>query len=148
MLDRLLDDARTGPVHLRQPAIADMIVEVIRHNADVLKRYDLHAFVVMPNHVHMLISPRIALPILTRTLKGYTAKLANQMLKLTGTPFWQEESYDHLVRNRVEFQRIRYYIEQNPVGAGLAHEAREYRWSSAEATGRSPADQEVRPTPD
>jgi hypothetical protein len=62
VLDRLLDDARTGPVHVRQPAIADMIVEVIRHNADVLKRYDLHAFVVMPNHVHMLISPVLRCP--------------------------------------------------------------------------------------
>jgi REP element-mobilizing transposase RayT len=145
-MDRLLDEARTGPVYLRQSVIADMMVEIIRHNADVLKRYDLHAFVVMPNHIHMLISPLIPLPVLTKTLKGFTAKLANQMLALTGTPFWQQESYDHLVRDGKEFERIRRYIEQNPVRAGLVREASEYRWSSAEATGRSPADQEVRPT--
>jgi hypothetical protein len=51
-----------------------------------------------------------------------------------------------LVRDQAEFERICHYIEQNPVRAGLVREAGEYRWTSAEATGRSPADQEVRPT--
>lgn len=66
----------------------------------------------------------------------------------TGKSFWQEESYDHMVRDQEEFDRIRRYIEQNPVRAGLVKETCEYRWSSAglAATGRSPADQEVRPT--
>jgi putative transposase len=96
----------------------------------------LHAFVVMPNHVHMLVSPNIPLPQVTKTLKSFTAKRANQMLVRAGNPFWQEESYDHLVRDRAEWERIRFYIEQNPVRAGLVRQAREYRWSSAEwATG-------------
>ena len=141
-LDRLLDETRTGVFYLRQPAIADMVVEIIHHNADDLKRFDLHAFAVMPNHVHMLISPQIPLPKLTRTLKGYTAKRANQMLGLTGTPFWQEESYDHLVRDQAGFDRIKKYIELNPVRAGLVVDASEYPWSSAGwATRRSPAGQ-------
>ncbi len=124
-----------------------MAVEVIHHNADVLGRYTLHAFVVMPNHVHMLLSPNMPLPQLTKALKGFTAKRANQMLARTGNPFWQEESYDHLVRDRAEWERIKFYIEENPVCAGLVRQARQYRWSSARwATGRSPADQEVRPT--
>ena len=134
-LDGLLDETRTGVFYLRQPAIADMVVEVIHHNADDLKRYELHAFAVMPNHVHMLISPLIPLPKLTRTLKGYTAKLANQMLGLTGTPFWQEESYDHLVRDEAGFHRIKNYIERNPVRAGLVAEASDYPWSSASRAG-------------
>ena len=47
-------------------------------------------------------------------------------------PFWQAESYDHLVvRDGREFERIRGYIEQNPVKAGLAASAEEYLWSSA-----------------
>jgi len=58
----------------------------------------LHAFVVMPNHVHLLVAPAVALSKLTKSLKGITAKRANAMLGLTGSPFWQEESYDHLVR--------------------------------------------------
>jgi len=69
------------------------------------------------------------------------------MLALTGKSFWQEESYDHLVRNEREFHRIKNYIEENPVRAGLVKEAGDYKWSSARrATGGSPADPGVRPT--
>jgi Transposase IS200 like len=101
----------------------------------------------LPNHVHLLATPAVALPKLTKSLKGITAKRANVMMALTGRPFWQEESYDHLVRHEREFEKIRNYIEQNPVRAGLVKEASEYRWSSAAwATGGSPADQGVRPT--
>ena len=99
-----------------------------------LGKYDLHSFVVMPNHVHILITPTIEKPKLTKSLKGITAKRANQMLGLTGTKFWQEESYDHTVRSGQEFERIAGYIEQNPVRAGLVHRAEDYRWSSASRT--------------
>ncbi len=51
-MDRLLDEARSGPLYLRQPAIADMIVEAIQYNAANGEHYVLHAFVVMPNHFH------------------------------------------------------------------------------------------------
>ncbi len=146
-MDRFLDEARTGPLYLRQPELADMVVEALWYNAEGLKHYSLEAFVVMPNHVHMLVTANVPLPKLTKSLKGITAKRANAMLALTGQPFWQEESYDHTVRNQREFERIRGYIEENPVRAGLVHHAHEYRWSSAGwATGGSPADQGVRPT--
>jgi REP element-mobilizing transposase RayT len=144
-MDRLLEQARTGPFYLRQPEIADMIVEAIYYNANVLGHYELHAFVVMPNHVHLLVTPAISLPKLTKSLKGITAKRANAILALTGTTFWQEESYDHQVRNSQEFEKIKRYIEHNPVRAGLVLESTDYRWSSR-ATGGSPADQGVRPT--
>jgi REP element-mobilizing transposase RayT len=130
-MDRLLDEARSGAFYLRQPRIAAMVVEAIHYNAKILGHYGLHAFVVMPNHVHLLATPKVGLPKLTRSLKAITAKRANAMLALTGKPFWQEESYDHLVRNQSEFDKIRYYIEENPVRAGLVTEASEYRWSSA-----------------
>jgi len=69
------------------------------------------------------------------------------MLGLTGTSFWQEESYDHTIRDDREFAKVLSYIEQNPVRAGLVKEASEFRWSSAgRATGGSPADLGVRPT--
>jgi putative transposase len=146
-LDRLLDEAKSGPFYLRQPPIADMIVEAIQYNATTLQHYILHAFVVMPNHVHLLATPSVPLPKLTKSIKSITAKRGNAMLALTGNPFWQEESYDHLVRNQREFESIRKYIEGNPVRAGLAQDANEYRWSSAGwATRGSPADQGVRPT--
>jgi REP element-mobilizing transposase RayT len=130
-MDRLLEETRTGPFYLREPAIADMLVDALHYNANTLGHYVLHAFVVMPNHVHLLATPTIALPKLTKSLKGITAKRANAMLALTGTTFWQEESYDHLVRNSEGFEKIRNYIEQNPVRAGLVREANDYRWSSA-----------------
>ncbi len=146
-MDRLLDEACDGTFYLRQPNIADMVVEAIHYNTNVLLHYSLHAFVVMPNHVHLLATPAVALPMLTRSLKGITAKRANAILALVGTPFWQSESYDHLVRNEREFAKIVSYIEENPVRAGLVKEASDYRWSSAGwATRGSPADQGVRPT--
>jgi REP element-mobilizing transposase RayT len=146
-MDRLLDETRSGAFYLRQPPVADMVVEAIQYNASTLGHYLLHAFVVMPNHVHLLATPAVALPKLTKSLKGITAKRANAMWGLTGKPFWQEESYDHLVTHEREFGRIRNYIEGNPVRAGLVRDANEYRWSSAGwATGGSPADQGVRPT--
>ena len=138
-MDRLLDEACGGQFYLRQPAIADMIVEAIHYNADILGHYLLQAFVVMPNHVHLLLTPALPLPKLTKSLKGITAKRANAMLGLTGKPFWQEESYDHLVRHERELEKIGSYIEENPVRASLVREASEYRWSSAGwATGGRP----------
>jgi len=64
-------------------------------------------------------------------LKGFTAYRANELLGRHGQAFWQDESYDHLVRSELEFARIRSYIEENPVKAGLVSEASLYPWSSA-----------------
>jgi putative transposase len=81
------------------------------------------------------------------SLKSITAKRANAILALTGRPFWQDESYDHTARHEREFERIRYYIEENPVRAGLVHQATDYRRSSAGWASRgSPAAQGRRPT--
>jgi REP element-mobilizing transposase RayT len=132
-MDRLLDEARAGPSHFRQPAVADMIVEAIECNADILGHYRLHAFVVMPNHVHLLATPTVALPKLTRAVKGLTAARANAMLGLTGRPFWQDESYQRVVRYEGEFEEIWNYIEEDPVRAGMVRDATQYRWSSAAA---------------
>jgi putative DNA methylase len=146
-MDRLLDTLLSGPTYLRQPAVAEMVVEAIQYGAETLRHYTLHAFVVMPNHVHLLVTPAVPLPRLTKSLKGITAKRANAILGLTGVTFWQDESYDHVVRSQREFARIRSYIEDNPARAGLVKDASAYRWSSARrATGGSPADQGVCPT--
>ena len=147
-LDHLLDNADTGPLYLRQPALADMVVDAIRYNAEALMHYILHAFAVMPNHVHVLITPRVPLRKLAKSLKGITAKRANVMLGRTGTSFWQGESYDHEVRHEREFDRIRHYIETNPVRAGLVQDVSQYRWSSTgQATKGSPADEASAPPP-
>src|ERR1039457_6828064 len=85
----------------------------------------------MPNHVHLLILPKVAVPEITRWLKGSTARRANQLLMRTGLPFWQHESYDHWVRNTKEFDRIIGYIEDTPVSAGLVGSLELWPWSSA-----------------
>jgi REP element-mobilizing transposase RayT len=129
-VDRLLDNARTGPFYLRQPEIAGIVMDAILHGDHKMHRYELHAFVVMPNHVHLLVTSHVANAKWLGPLKGYTGQLANRALKRSG-PLWQEESYDHLVRNGDEFDRIQRYIENNPVRAGLVAQPEDWRWSSA-----------------
>ena len=128
-MDLLLDNARTGPSYLRQPEIARMVVDAIRYRNG--GPYQLHNYVVMANHVHLLITPCEPVPRLMQSLKRFTAREGNRMLGLTGRSFWQDESYDRLVRNETEFERIASYIEMNPVRAGLVVSPGEFPWSSA-----------------
>jgi REP element-mobilizing transposase RayT len=92
-----------------------------------------HASVIMSNHVHLLVAPRVAPARFLQSVKGYTAREANRLLRRTGEPFWQSESYDRWIRDQQEFERVRKYIEYNPVRAGLAASPEQYRWSSAYA---------------
>lgn len=144
-MDRLLDEDPAGPHCLREPVLASMVVEALHYNARVLRHYDLDAFVVMTNHVHLLLTAHVPLPKLTKSIKGVTGAKANRMLGRKG-PFWQEESYDRVVRNEREFFNIWRYIEQNPVRAGLVREAGEYRWSSAYGLWKDSAALGSRPT--
>ena len=130
-MDRFLDTARTGPRWLQMPAIASLVVDAITFGQVELKHYEIGAFVVMPNHVHLLVVPHVPIPQLTRRLKGYTAREANRILSRTGEAFWQPESYDHWVRSNQQWERIVSYIENNPVAAGLAARPEDYSWSSA-----------------
>jgi REP element-mobilizing transposase RayT len=127
-MDRLLDEQRSGPAYLKTPAVAKLVAASIRNGAAC--DYDLHAWVVMPNHVHLLITPRTDVTLLLRKLKGASARACNLLLGRTGQPFWQDESYDRLVRSAKEFGRIENYILQNPVRAGLARSTEDYPWSS------------------
>jgi putative DNA methylase len=130
-MDRLLDQASNGPLYLSQPEIAELVVKALQHGANKLQRYQLHAYVVMPNHVHLSVTPKVVATKWLGPLKGFTAYRANALLGRQGRPFWQDESYDHLVRSEAEFNRIRTYIEENPVSAGLIAQPHEYQWSSA-----------------
>jgi putative transposase len=101
------------------------------HKADAGGLCSLHAFVIMPNHVHLLCTPVVSLAEVLRRNKGPTARLANGLLGRHGVKFWQEEYFDRIVRIGDEFGRIRRYIEWNPVKAGLVALPEEFRWSSA-----------------
>ena len=116
---------------LNDPAIAQLVVTSLRYHAIALKQYELYAFVLMGNHVHVLLKPMVPPPKLLQSLKRYTARQANLLLGRTGRRFWQNESSDHWVRNGEEFDRIVAYIHNNPVRAGFVDSAEQYRWSSA-----------------
>ena len=86
-IDRYLDTTRTGPAFLARPAVAQIIVEGIERGERELRHYDLHAFVVMPNHVHLLLTPCVDPSRFLQSLKGFTAREANKLLRRTGEPF-------------------------------------------------------------
>jgi REP element-mobilizing transposase RayT len=136
-MDKLLVEARSGPTFLKQTAIAELVRASILYGADV-GHYEIHSWVIMANHVHLLITPRVGLSQLLCSLKTATATRANLLLHRTGQPFWQDECYDHLVRSGDEFRRIQRYIENNPVKACLASSPEDYVWSSAWRPERVP----------
>ncbi len=135
-IDRYLDGAHVGPVHLRREEIATLAIESLFRGED-LGQYQLGPFVVMANHVHLLLLPSVAPSLLLKSLKGATAREANRLLHRTGEQFWQRESYDHWVRDETEWNRIAGYVERNPVKAGLVSRAEDYAWSSANSKWRT-----------
>ena len=129
-VDRFLDQAKSGPLHLKDPRVAESVVSAL-FAAQQQNLFTLRAFVLMANHVHVLIVPRSPLADITQQIKGATARQANLILGRSREPFWQHESFDHWVRNPAEGQKIRAYIERNPVAAGLVKRPEDWPWSSA-----------------
>jgi len=125
--------------------VAQRVVEALEHGERQLGLYRMQAWVLMVNHVHILIHPEAKLSRITKAIKNYSARQANAILGRTGQPFWQEESYDRWVRGRDEFEKIVRYIEQNPVAAGLVRTVEEWRWSSAFGISEGQAGRPVLP---
>jgi len=142
--DRILDKRSSGPRWLRDPRIAKLVSQAILIGDHERDFYRLGAWVVMPNHVHLLILPLAPIPVITRWLKGSTARAANLILGRTGQPFWQDESWDHYLRKLKQIDKVAPYIEKNPVSAGLAGASENWAWSSAGWQAEPPAPQ--RPT--
>ncbi len=121
-------DAGAGECHLRYPDVRAHVAKCLTHfDGD---RYDLGPWVIMPNHVHLLIRPKNGqnLSKIMQGIKGVSAKDCNAHLGRTGQPFWQEESFDHIVRSQAQYDRFARYIAENPVKARLKEG--EYQWSS------------------
>jgi REP element-mobilizing transposase RayT len=119
------------PSRLLDAQIAAVVANALQHGQAVRHFYHLHAWVIMPDHVHVLWEPRIDLASIMRWLKGRTSRVANRILGRTGLPFWQDESFDHWVRSTEELRDLVDYVEGNPVKAGLAETAAQWPWSSA-----------------
>lgn len=130
LLDGELDQARVGPTWLKDDRVAQTVVASLCNGAEKPGLYRLSAYVVMSNHVHVLLWPKALLSRITKSIKGYTARECNKLLGRTGEAFWQDESFDHAVRSEEEFCRIKRYIERNPVKARLVNSPEEWPWSS------------------
>ena len=130
-LDRSHDRATSGPLWLNDTREARSVCEEIERAANQRGHYVLHEYVVMPNHVHVLVYPKIEFAEFMRQLKGRTAAEANRILHREGKPFWQSESFDHWCRSVAEMNKVRRYIVMNPVSARLAKRPEDWLWSSA-----------------
>ena len=135
--DGALNQLDKGPRWLERSEIATIVADAM-HYLDH-RKYDLIAYCIMPNHVHVIFKPLIKaqdeqgehyypLREIMQSLKGFTAWKINRILKQKG-PFWQEESYDHFVRDNGELQRIVEYVLMNPVKAGLVDNPEFWKWS-------------------
>jgi len=152
--DAYLDQAEHGPKWLSDPRITRLVYDSIRYRDG--KVYDLDCLSIMLNHVHQVIEP---LPVgqivnlphsgqinnlsnsgqidnlpysiskIMHSLKRYTGTQANLILERTGQQFWQHENYDHVIRDDKEFERIIWYILNNPVKAGLVDSWEKWEWN-------------------
>lgn len=134
--DGMLDRASTGPRWLADPRLACVVMDGLRFRDG--REYDLHAFTLMSNHVHLVIGigdavpprrlDRYRLTSLLQSLKWYTARRCNEILARTGS-FWHHESYDHVIRSDGEFERTIWYVVGNPVNAGLTASWESWPWT-------------------
>ena len=95
----------------------------------------------MPNHVHVVVwpMPPQTLSNILHSWKSYSAHEINHRLPAPVVPFWQSESYDHLIRDDDDLHRCCHYTLMNPVNAGLCARPENWKWSSAHVAQPSAA---------
>jgi type I restriction enzyme R subunit len=127
-LSELLDKGH-GSCVLRDPTIRQVATDALRYFHP--HRVEIGDFVVMPNHVHALMTPghEFELEDILQSIKSFTAKQINGKLGRAGN-LWMHESYDHIVRDYEDLMRIQAYIRANPSQAGLKED--EYSLQTAE----------------
>ena len=108
-----------------------MLIEALLHGETVRRSYDLFAWVVTPDHIHVVMTPIQPLPEIMRWLKATTANRANRLLGRTGTEFCQRDYFDRWIRTEKQLAAVIGYVEDNPVRGGLAACPEAWRWSSA-----------------
>lgn len=141
--DKLLHENYLGPHWLINDSIAQIIAESLHWGDE--KRYELIAYTIMPNHIHIVMKPDVKekendnnknkksdvkyrLAEILESLKKYTAREANKVLKRKGR-FWQHESYDHLLRNKKELYRSIRYTLMDAVRSGYVLNWQDYKWN-------------------
>lgn len=127
-------DRGYGSCVLGHPAMAATLQNTFEYYNG--KRYQLLDWVIMPNHVHVLIRPDYSLPRIVQAWKTYSARWAIQNagkldLKLPTATFWMRGYWDRYIRNEDHLMAAIHYIQQNPVKAGLCQKAEDWEWSSS-----------------
>jgi len=125
-------DKGSGKAWLRDRRVALIVQDALLHFDG--ERYRLYAWVIMPNHVHVLVRPLNGhdLAEVVQSWKSFTAHRSNRLLGLNGH-FWQKEYFDRYVRNERYFAAAVSYIERNPVKAGLCPSRETWEFGSAAA---------------
>jgi len=123
-------DTGYGACHLHEARIGSLVEKALLFFD--AQRYRLHAWIVMPNHVHVLFTPepRWSLSVILGSWKSYTANEANKLLKRSGQ-FWQEDYFDRFIRDAEHFAHALDYIEMNPVKPGLCFQPEQWSFGSA-----------------
>jgi REP element-mobilizing transposase RayT len=124
-------DSGLGACWLSKPEIGDLVASALRHFDG--QRYELRAWVVMPNHVHAILwpMPGQVLSDILHSWKSFTSSKANLILNRIHKEFWQTESFDHWIRDDEEHARLVAYVENNPVKARFCQRREDWKWSSA-----------------
>ena len=127
-------DRGAGEAWLRDERIASLVQDALLYFDG--ERYHLHAWVVMPNHVHALVTTADShgLPGIVHSWKSYTANRANRLLKRQGD-FWHRDYYDRYIRDDRHYATAVAYIEANPVRAKLCACVNEWTFSSVRFRG-------------
>jgi REP element-mobilizing transposase RayT len=120
-------DVGYGKCYLNKAEIANLVANSFTHFDNV--RYRLHAWCIMPNHVHVIVEamPENDLSKIIHSWKSYTAHRANNILGLTGA-FWQPDAYNHIIRSRKEYHFQIQYTWENPEKARLQNW--QWRWKT------------------
>lgn len=117
-LDQILDEGR-GECLLRDESQREIVTQALHYFEG--RRLRLHAYVVMPNHVHVLGQPLPghSLEKLCGSWKRHTNRLVQSRLHRRGT-LWQAENFDRIIRDPQHFAQSVRYIAKNPIKAGLS----------------------------
>lgn len=129
LIDKYLDQG-VGSCYLQRPEIAELIENALLFHHGT--RYELRAWVVMPNHVHFLVRPLEGYELhkIVHSIKSFTSHEANKILGRSGT-FWMREYFDRYIRDSEHFAKTVRYIHRNPVAAKLCDMAEDWRFGSA-----------------
>jgi REP element-mobilizing transposase RayT len=115
----------------RNPECATRVVEAVYFLRNK-GRFKLHAFVLMPDHLHLVLSPQgnLELSSIMHSLKSYTANILNQVLGKRGK-IWQDGFYDYAIRDLRDMEEKVRYVWENPLRKGLVQSPEDYPFSSA-----------------